>query len=61
MGWTALKATSSKMTKHEKASFDNQQVYISFAFNIFSFLAPETVNLLKIAQKVMHNKVVLSK
>jgi len=31
-------------TKHEKACSDNQQVLIPFTFDIFDFLAPETVN-----------------
>jgi hypothetical protein len=58
VGWTTLKAASSKMTKHEKACFDNQHVFISFAFDIFGFLTPETVNLLQRIQKIMHNNVV---
>ncbi|GAU17410.1 hypothetical protein TSUD_232870 [Trifolium subterraneum] len=57
-GWTALKAASSKMSKHEKACSDNQHVFIPFAFDTFGFLAPEAVNLLKRVQKVMHSNVV---
>jgi hypothetical protein len=58
VGRTTFKAASSKMTKHEKACSDNQHVFISFAFDIFGFLTPETVNLLQRIQKIMHNNVV---
>jgi hypothetical protein len=57
VGQTALKAASSKMVKHEKMCSDNQHVFISFAFDIFDFLAPEAVDLLKSIQKVMHGNV----
>jgi hypothetical protein len=49
------------MTKYDKTCFDNQHVFIPFAFDTFSFLAPKAVNLLKIIQKVMHSNVVSSK
>jgi hypothetical protein len=49
------------MTKYDKTCFDNQHVFIPFAFDTFSFLAPKTVNLLKIIQKVMHSNVVSPK
>jgi hypothetical protein len=61
VGRAALKAASSKMTKHEKACSDNQHVFIPFAFDTFGFLAPEAVNLLKKIQKVMHSNVVSHK
>jgi len=57
VGQTALKATSSKVAKHEKACFDNQHAFIPFAFDTFGFLAPEVVDLLHRVQKVMHNNV----
>jgi hypothetical protein len=56
-----LKAASSKMTKYEKACSDNQHVFIPFAFNTFSFLASNVVNLLKIVQKVMHSNILSHK
>jgi hypothetical protein len=49
------------MTKYDKTCFDNQHVFIPFAFDTFSFLAPKAVNLLKIIQKVMHSNVVSPK
>jgi hypothetical protein len=58
---TALKAAPNKMVKHEKAYSDNQHIFISFAFDTFVFLAPETVNLLKKIQKVIHSNVILPK
>ncbi|GJY08056.1 hypothetical protein Tco_0375110, partial [Tanacetum coccineum] len=49
-GFTAgradLKVALCKVTKHEKASIENQHVFIPFAFDTFGFLAPETVELL---------------
>jgi hypothetical protein len=56
VGRAALKTASSKMTKYEKACSDNQHVFIFFAFDIFNFLTPEAVNLLKRIQNVMHSK-----
>jgi hypothetical protein len=53
VGHAALKATSSKVEKHEKVCSDNQHVFISFAFDTFGFLAPETVDLLKRVQNIM--------
>jgi hypothetical protein len=49
------------MAKYDKTCFDNQHVFIPFAFDTFSFLAPKAVNLLKIIQKVMHSNVVSPK
>jgi len=46
VGQTTLKAPPSKVTKHEKAYFDNQYAFIPFAFDIFGFLALEVVDLL---------------
>jgi hypothetical protein len=57
VGQTTLKAALSKMVKHEKAYFDNQHVFIPFAFDTFGFLAPGAVDLLKRIQKVMHSNV----
>ncbi|GJZ88958.1 putative reverse transcriptase domain-containing protein [Tanacetum coccineum] len=56
-GQTALKAASSKVTKHEKTCIENQHVFISFAFDTFGFLAPEAVELLSRVQRVMHSNV----
>nr|GEW11411.1 putative reverse transcriptase domain-containing protein [Tanacetum cinerariifolium] len=56
-GQAALKAASSKVTKHEKACIENQHVFIPFAFDTFSFLAPEAVELLSRVQRVTHSNV----
>ena len=53
----ALKIASSKGAKHEKVCSDNQHVFIPFAFDTFSFLALEVVDLLHRVQKVMHSNV----
>jgi hypothetical protein len=39
VGQTTLKATSSKVVKHEKTCSDNQNAFIPFDFDIFGFLA----------------------
>ncbi|GKB81617.1 hypothetical protein Tco_0948512 [Tanacetum coccineum] len=57
VGQAALKAASGKVTKHEKACIDNQHVFIPFAFDTFSFLASEAVELLSRVQRVMHNNI----
>jgi hypothetical protein len=36
----------SKVAKHEKICFDNQNVFVQFIFDIFGFLAPENKLLL---------------
>jgi hypothetical protein len=54
VGQTALNVASSKVAKHEKACSDNQHAFIPFAFDTFSFLAPEVVDLLHRVEKVMH-------
>ncbi|MCI02441.1 auxilin-like protein, partial [Trifolium medium] len=54
VGQTTLKAASSKVVKHGGACADNEHVFIHFAFDIFDFLAPEAMNILKKVQKVMH-------
>jgi hypothetical protein len=54
VGYTALKAVSSRMAKHEKTFFDNQHIFILFAFDSFGFLAQKAENLLKNVQKVMY-------
>ncbi|GKC29360.1 hypothetical protein Tco_1036654 [Tanacetum coccineum] len=56
VGEAALKAASCKVTKHEKACFENQHVFIPFAFDTFGFLEPEAVELLTRVQRVMNNK-----
>jgi hypothetical protein len=58
---TALKSASSKMVKYDKVCTDNQHVFILFVFNIFGFLAPKVVNLLKKVQNVLHSNVVSSR
>jgi hypothetical protein len=45
------------VAKHEKVCSDNQHAFIPFAFDTFSFLAPEAVDLLHRVQKVIHRKV----
>jgi hypothetical protein len=45
VGRAALKATSSKMVKHEKTCSNNQHVFIPFTVDTFGFLAPEVVDL----------------
>jgi len=57
VGHSALKAASSKVTKHEKACSDNQHTFIPFAFDAFGFLASEVADLLHRVQRVMHNNV----
>jgi hypothetical protein len=58
VGQVALKADSSKAVKHERACFDNQYAFIPFVFYTFDFLAPNTVNILKRIQRVMHSNVI---
>lgn len=43
VGQTALKVVSFKMTKHEKACLDNQNMFVPFAFDTFDLLASKTV------------------
>ncbi|GJR34995.1 hypothetical protein Tco_1210679 [Tanacetum coccineum] len=57
VGETALKAASCKVTKHEKTRFENQHVFIPFAFDTFGFLAPEAVELLTRVQRIMNSNV----
>ncbi|GJS95013.1 hypothetical protein Tco_0801981 [Tanacetum coccineum] len=57
VGEAALKAASCKVTKHEKTCFENQHVFIPFAFDTFGFLAPEAVELLTRVQRVMNSNV----
>ncbi|CAI9261918.1 unnamed protein product [Lactuca saligna] len=45
-GQFALKATSYKVTKHEKACMENQHVFIAFTFDTFGFLVQDVVELL---------------
>jgi len=57
VGHATLKAASNKVAKHEKTCSDNQHVFIPFAYDTFSFLASEVVDLLHSVQRVMHNNV----
>ncbi|GJS54469.1 hypothetical protein Tco_0627831 [Tanacetum coccineum] len=57
----ALKAASCKVIKHEKTCFENQHVFIPFAFDTFGFLAPEAVKLLNRVQRVMNSNVMTPK
>ncbi|GJV15438.1 hypothetical protein Tco_1360761 [Tanacetum coccineum] len=57
VGQAALKAVSCKLTKHEKACIENQHVFIPFAFDTFSFLTPEAMELLNRFQQVMNSNV----
>ncbi|GJT97742.1 hypothetical protein Tco_1093260 [Tanacetum coccineum] len=57
MGQAALKTASCKVTKHEKSCIKNQHVFTPFAFDTFSFLAPEAVELLNKVERVMNNNV----
>nr|GEY66305.1 hypothetical protein [Tanacetum cinerariifolium] len=56
--YSALKATSCKVTKHGKSCIENQHVFIPFVFDTFVFLAPEAVELFIRVQRVMHNNVI---
>jgi hypothetical protein len=44
VGQAALRAASSKVVKHKRACSEDQHVFIPFAFDTFSFLAPEAVD-----------------
>jgi len=44
-----------------KSSSKNQHAFIQFAFDTFDFLSLETVDLLHIAQRVMHNNLISPK
>jgi hypothetical protein len=57
VGQAAFKTASSKVVKHERACSENQHVFIPFSFDTFGFLAPETVDILKSVQRVMHSNV----
>jgi hypothetical protein len=58
VGQVTLKAASSKVVKYERVYSNNQHVFILFAFDTFSFLAPEAVNILKRIQRSVHSNVV---
>jgi len=57
VGQAALKSSSSKVAKYEKACSNNQHVFISFAFDTFGFPAREVVDLLHRIERVLHNNV----
>nr|GEW99939.1 putative reverse transcriptase domain-containing protein [Tanacetum cinerariifolium] len=61
VGQAAVKAASCKVTKHEKASIENQHVFISFAFDTFDFLAFEAMKILNRIQRVMNTNVMTPK
>nr|GEV28544.1 auxilin-like protein [Tanacetum cinerariifolium] len=54
-GQAALKLESNKVTKHEKACLENQHVFIPFAFDTFSFLAPEAEEFFTRVQRVVQS------
>jgi hypothetical protein len=58
VGHVTLKATSSKVAKHESACSNNQHTFIPFAFDTLDFLASDAVNILKRVQRVMYSNVV---
>jgi len=61
MGQTTLKFASNKLTKHEKVCYDIQHVFkYKFMFDVFDFLTPEIVDLLRKVQRVLHNNVLFS-
>jgi len=43
--------------KNEKVCSDNQHIFISFAFDTYSFLGLEVVDLLRRVQRMMHSNV----
>jgi hypothetical protein len=45
------------MAKYETVSSDYQDVFVPFNFDIFGFLVPKVVDILKRVQKVIHIKV----
>lgn len=55
-----FKTASSKVVKHEKACFDNQQTFIRFVIDTFDFLVSEIMNLLQRVKRLMHNNVSLN-
>ena len=57
VGQITFKDASSKVIKHDNACFDNQHIFISFAFDTFVFLAPKAVDILRKVQRVMYNNV----
>ncbi|GJY86263.1 putative reverse transcriptase domain-containing protein [Tanacetum coccineum] len=57
MGPATLKASLCKVTKHEKASIENQHVFVPFAFDTFGSFALEAMKLLNRVQRVMHSNV----
>ncbi|GKD53107.1 hypothetical protein Tco_1286494, partial [Tanacetum coccineum] len=59
VGQAALKATSCKVTKHEKLCIENQDVFIPFTFDTFGFLAHEAVELVNRVQRVMNSNVMI--
>lgn len=49
------------MIRYEKIDFNNQHAFILFVFDTFSFLISETVDLLHIVQRVIHDNVMSPK
>ena len=58
---TALKAASTKMTKHEKTCYDNQHTFKPFTSYTFGFIILKVDNLLQRIERVMHNNIVSPK
>jgi hypothetical protein len=56
VGQAALKAVQVKWS-NMREYFENQHVFIHFAFDTFDFLTPKTVSVLKRVQRVMHSNV----
>jgi hypothetical protein len=54
MGQTVIKVASNKMAKHEKVLYDNQHIFIHFAFNTFDFLTSKAVDKMTIAIENSH-------
>jgi hypothetical protein len=55
---TAFKAALNKVAKHEKTCFENQYIFILFAFDTFDFLVSDVVDLLQRVHKITHSNVV---
>lgn len=53
-----MKVSSSKVVKHEKACFDNQNAFVPFSLDTFDFLAPEALDLIQQVQRLMNNNVI---
>jgi hypothetical protein len=52
-----LKFSGTIRSTHEKVCYENQHAFIQFLFDIFAFLAPEIIDLLRRVQNVMYNNI----